>query len=109
MTKSTIDLSKFKLMASELKEVTARAMPEIYREFVKNTPVQSGNARQHTSMNGKSIVANYPYAQVLDDGRKYSEGRYKGSTQAPQGMTKPTEEFALKLIAKLVNDIGNRR
>ncbi len=53
--------------------------------FKQNTPVRSGNARRKTGLRGQdSIVADYPYAQKLDDG--YSK-------QAPQGMTEPTKRY----------------
>lgn len=49
--------------------------------FYKNTPVKTGNARNHTSKTNTEINANYPYAQRLDNG---------WSKQSPQGMVKPT-------------------
>lgn len=54
-------------------------------EFIKNTPVKTGNARRRTRLeNEDTIVANYPYAQKLDEG--YSK-------QSPAGMVKPTEDW----------------
>ena len=52
-----------------------------YKEFVKNTPIRSGNARRKTKKIGNEINADYPYAQRLEEGY---------SNQAPQGMTEPT-------------------
>lgn len=66
------------------------ALPsEAEKVFIQNTPIRSGNARRNTSLrnNNKTIVANYPYAQRLNEG--YSK-------QSPQGMTTPTEEFIIK-------------
>ena len=57
---------------------------EAEKVFVKNTPIRSGNARRSTSLQGKTIKANYNYAKRLDEG--YSK-------QAPDGMVKPTEDF----------------
>jgi len=65
---------------------------EAYKEFVKDTPIRSGNARRKTRLSGNKIVAGYNYAQKLDEGF---------SRQAPDGMTKPTEAF----IQKRVKDI----
>ncbi len=65
---------------------------EAYQEFVKETPIRSGNARRKTKLQGNTITAQYPYAKRLDDG--YSQ-------QSPDGMTKPTEAF----IKKRVKDI----
>jgi hypothetical protein len=52
-----------------------------FEVFVENTPVQTGNARRRTRIQGNTIRANYPYAQPLDQGT---------SRQSPQGMIKPT-------------------
>ena len=60
-------------------------LPEkAHEQFVKNTPVRSGNARRNTRLNDTKISADYPYSQRLEDG--YSK-------QAPQGMIDPTEKW----------------
>lgn len=61
-----------------------------YKKFVDVTPVKTGNAKRNTKKSGNSIDANYPYAQVLDEGRGMRDGQMRGSTQAPKGMTQPT-------------------
>ena len=66
---------------------------EAYTEFVKDTPIRSGNARRNTKLNGNVINANYPYAKRLDEGY---------SSQAPEGMTKPTEEFIRRRMAQIL-------
>jgi hypothetical protein len=54
-------------------------------EFLKLTPIRTGNARRHTHLvNNRYIEANYAYAQRLDQG---------WSRQAPTGMTKPFEAW----------------
>ena len=67
---------------------------EAYKEFVKDTPIRSGNARRHTNLNNKTIYASYPYAQRLDEG---------WSKQSPDGMTKPTENFIQKRYAQIMS------
>jgi len=62
-------------------------------EYQKLTPVKSGNARKRTTLQGNTIKANYPYAQRLDEG--YSK-------QAPQGMTKPWEQWLQKYLDKIM-------
>lgn len=54
------------------------------KEFVKNTPRRSGNARRSTRLDKTTIVADYPYAQRLDEG--YSQ-------KSPDGMTQPTQDW----------------
>lgn len=83
-------------MSASLKRIQKRldALPQLaYKEFVKNTPVRSGNARRNTKLQKDTIIAAYPYAQRLDEG---------WSKQAPQGMTKPTEDFIRKEIDKIM-------
>ena len=77
---------------------------EAYKEFVKNTPIKTGNARRSTRLKGKTIEANYQYAQVLDKGRHMTSRGMRGSEQAPEGMSKPTEEFIQKRITKILKD-----
>jgi hypothetical protein len=79
-------------------EQQLRQLPaEAAEVFKQNTPVKSGNARRKTGLRGQdSIVADYPYAQKLDDG--YSK-------QAPQGMTEPTKRFIKKRINQIVKGL----
>jgi hypothetical protein len=66
---------------------------QAYKVFVENTPVRNGNARRKTKLKGKNIVADYPYAKRLDEGY---------SSQRPDGMTKPTEQFVQKQTDKIM-------
>ena len=63
---------------------------EAYTKFVDVTPIKSGNAKRSTKLQGNTINANYPYANVLDKGRHMTRRGLRGSEQAPQGMTEPT-------------------
>jgi len=65
---------------------------EAYKIFVKETPVDNGNARDKTYLQGDTIVADYPYAKRLDEG--YSK-------QAPKGMSEPM----IKQVRKIVKQI----
>ncbi|CAB4153401.1 hypothetical protein UFOVP623_22 [uncultured Caudovirales phage] len=70
------------------------ALPkEAFNEFVKETPIRSGNARRNTKLVGDEIRANYPYAKRLDEG--YSQ-------QSPDGMVKPTEAFLQKRMKQIL-------
>jgi hypothetical protein len=66
---------------------------QAYTFFKAHTPIRTGNARRRTVLKKDTIVAAYPYAQPLDDGR---------SRQAPDGMTKPTEAFVKKTTDKIM-------
>jgi len=66
-----------------------KAMSE---QFINNTPIDTGNARNSTSLRGKSITADYPYAGPLHKG---------SSRQAPEGMTTPTIEWVRQELRKL--------
>lgn len=59
------------------------------------TPKLSGNARRNTKLSGDRILAQYAYAQRLDKGY---------SSQAPDGMTKPTDEYVKEYIDKYAKD-----
>lgn len=64
---------------------------EAYKHFRDLTPVRTGNARRNTTLKGDEIQANYAYATRLDQGY---------SSQAPDGMTRPTEQFIQEYIKK---------
>lgn len=75
---------------------------EAYQEFVKITPIDTGNAKRSTSRKGDTIHANYAYAQVLDKGRHMTNSGMRGSKQAPRGMTKPTQEFVARRVKAII-------
>jgi hypothetical protein len=92
-------------MSASLKRIQRKldkVPQEAYKEFVKNTPVKTGNARRNTKLKGDTIEANYQYAQVLDKGRHMTRRGMRGSEQAPQGMTKPTEDFIKKRVSQII-------
>jgi hypothetical protein len=71
-----------------------RVPEQTYREWVKNTPVRSGNARRRTRLeNNKTINARYPYARQLDQG---------SSRQAPQGMSRPALNYMKQLLRRIL-------
>lgn len=77
-------------------KLTPQALTQIaYPFFYRYTPVRSGNARNHTNVRNNEIVADYPYAQRLDEG--YSK-------QSPRGMTEPT----VSEVVKYINKTGNQ-
>jgi len=107
------DKSQLNLKIKNLQKIVDQSMPAIYTEYVKNTPIapfNGGNARHNTSLKNRNTVeADYPYAFVLDAGRGFRDGQMRGSEQAPEGMTKPTVEFARDLIIKTAKQIGNKK
>lgn len=64
-----------------------------YNEWVKETPIRTGNARRKTKLNKTTIEAQYPYAQRLDDG--YSK-------QAPKGMSEPVKKFIEREMKRIM-------
>ena len=85
--KTTLD--QLKRVQTEL----AKVPTEAYQYFKRITPIDTGAARRNTSLQGKTIHARYEYAEVLDKGRHMTNKGMRGSKQAPQGMSKPTEQF----------------
>ena len=81
--------SSIKRIQAKLKLVPQDAL----KEFIKDTPIRTGNARRNTKLRGNTIEAKYAYAKRLDEG--YSD-------QSPDGMTKPTEAFIKKRVATIL-------
>jgi len=75
---------------------------DLYDEFVKNTPVRTGNARRSTRLKRDRIIsAEYGYAQQLE-GAKSDFGTRKGtSKQAPNGMAEPSIKHIRKKFRAL--------
>lgn len=99
--KVIVDSTAFDKQVSDIEryidETLVRQMVEEYR---KNTPKASGNARRNTRRKGNSVVGDYGYAGVLDQGLfpnppKAGTGKTTGgySTQAPKGMATPTIKY----------------
>jgi hypothetical protein len=61
-------------------------------EFKSLTPIRSGNARRRTTLRNNAIEADYPYAERLDSG---------WSQQAPQGMTRPFEQWVRARVKQI--------
>lgn len=106
---NSVNINGFLMKITALKGVKKFVMPKAYTYFRKITPIKSGNARNHTDLNGDSIEANYPYAYVLDQGRFMSSRGMRGSEQAPEGMTKPTTKYIKTLIQQYVAQIKAKR
>jgi len=64
----------------------------MHQEFVRVTPIDTGNAKRSTDLKQNEIQGNYHYANRLNNGH---------SRQAPGGMTDPTIEYAREEIRKL--------
>lgn len=93
----TLDVKGLTQVQSAVKKIQQKMnkLPEeAIKVFVANTPVRSGNARRNTKLrSNKTIAANYPYAQRLNEG--YSK-------QSPKGMVEPTVEYIEKRIKQIV-------
>ena len=80
-------------MTRQIKRDLAKYPREAEAEFKSLTPVRSGNARRRTNLKGNDkIVADYAYAERLDDG--YSH-------QAPRGMTVPFERWVRAKVKQI--------
>lgn len=81
----------------ELQKVPAEGLIQ----YKKLTPIDKGNARRKTTLQGDTIKADYAYAEVLDKGRHMTNRGMRGSEQAPQGMTKPFNKWFDERIKKI--------
>ena len=66
--------------------------PKAHKFFRRTTPIDTGNARRKTSLDGNTIRADYPYANRLNEGY---------SRQAKRGMTQPTIAYIRRELRKL--------
>ena len=86
--------NRLKPKTDRIKRKLALIPRRAYREWLKNTPVRTGNARRSTRFRRKdTIEAQYPYAQRLDQG--YSK-------QSPEGMSKPVGEFIQREVNRIM-------
>lgn len=94
----TVNDKLFRKQMRKIENYVNRRIPKLaLNEYKKNTPKASGNARRKTKLRSRTIIGDYPYAGVLDDGLfpnppKAGTGKTIGgySTQAPKGMADPT-------------------
>lgn len=108
MIELKVNTGRFRNRLKAIEQKLKKLPDEAYKEFVKNTPVgdparwktkyppknyRPGNARRNTILKNKTIEANYPYAQRLNEGY---------STQAPRGMVEPTIEFIRKRFKQIM-------
>jgi hypothetical protein len=101
-------LDKFK----KAKQLKREVMAPAYRFFHDLTPIRTGNARANTNLetnNYTSVIrAQYPYAFVLDAGRGFRDGQMRGSDQAPDGMSGPTQKYITKLVSDYLKKWGKK-
>lgn len=93
MIKFTVITNTANSSLKRIQDELDKLPPKVYKEFVQNTPIRSGNARRKTKLNKDEIIADYPYAKRLDEG--YSK-------QAPKGMTVPTEKYMRKELNRIM-------
>lgn len=73
-------------------------LPEFAEQSMKNhTPVRTGNARRNTNLTGNTVVANYPYAQRLED-------NHSPQTHG-QGIIAPTEQAIQREVDRRLKGI----
>ncbi len=97
----TVNSKLFRKQMSTIERYVDNTMPKIaLKEYKKNTPKDGGNARRNTKRKGNSVIGDYGYAGVLDQGlfpRNPVNGTGKTSngysTQAPKGMATPTLKY----------------
>jgi len=93
-----VNLSSFNQQMSALEAIAADLPAAVHAEFIKNTPIDKGNARRSTKLQNNTIIADYPYSQRLEDG--YSK-------QAPRGMVEPTEQWIQKEVNRRLKGTKN--
>lgn len=79
--------------ANKLKREFDNLKRKGHHQFVKETPIDTGNARRSTKLKGNEIQANYDYSIKLE--------KQAHSRQAPRGMSEPTIDYLRKEIKKI--------
>jgi hypothetical protein len=92
--KISIDSRDLKDLFKDIESLKPDLLTRAHKFFVAHTPILTGNARRNTVKTDDAIIANYPYAQRLDEG--YSK-QFEG-----KGMTGPTLEFLEKEVEKIL-------
>ena len=65
----TVDDKAFEKQLQSIKEYVEEGLvKEMVKEYRKQTPIDGGNARRKTIRKGSSVIGDYPYAGVLDQG-----------------------------------------
>lgn len=111
-----VDDKLFQAQMRKIERYVDYTLPrEALKEYKKNTPKAKGgneNARRNTKRKGKTIIGDYGYAGVLDDGLfpnppKAGTGKTIGgySTQAKKGMATPTIIALQDLLDKYVKKV----
>jgi len=117
-----VDDTAFQQQLTQLIKITEDDLIDDMVEKYRNTTPRSGpppagtptggNAKKKTVRRRNSVVGNYAYAGVLDDGLfprnpKGGYGKTQGgySKQAPKGMATPTIAYVQKQFAKYVKKI----
>jgi hypothetical protein len=94
----TVNDKLFRKQLKKIERYVDHTLPRVALDlYKKNTPIDTGYARNHTKKKGRTIIGDYGYAGVLDDGlfpNPPKEGTGKTSngysTQAKEGMATPT-------------------
>lgn len=92
-----VNLTSFTKQMDQARKAVAD-LPEFAEDTMKAyTPKRTGNARSHTTLQGSSVVADYPYAQRLED-------NYSPQTRG-LGITGPTEKAIQKEVDRRLKGI----
>ena len=86
-----VDISDALANFKQLSAVPDQVAQDAYEYFRGITPIRTGNARRRTSLRDTTIVADYAYAQRLDQGY---------SSQNRAGMTGPTQKEIERLMRR---------
>jgi hypothetical protein len=79
-----VDLSEFNRQMIRAQRALDDLPEFAEKSMQKHTPVRTGNARRNTNLTGNTVVADYPYAQRLED-------NYSPQTRG-RGIIAPTEQ-----------------
>lgn len=105
--KISVNTKQVERLFEKSAQVGEAVIEQAYQYFRGITPIKTGNARSNTKLDkgNLTIEADYPYAGVLDAGRRMTSSGMRGSQQAPSGMSQPTLKELDRLVQKEIGKL----
>jgi len=116
-----VNTGKFKRVNRRVMRYLEKELPgDTLDKMKENTPKDKGHARRNTKLRknykGFKIEADYPYSGVIDKGGypnppKAGTGKTRNgySTQAPEGIIKPTIDWIQQTLRKKIKGFSRIR
>jgi hypothetical protein len=101
------NISSVEKLFTGAEQLGENSIQQAFNYFRGITPEQTGNAKKNTTLDIKNLTINadYPYANILDQGRRSTQQGMRGSQQAPNGMSGPTIKELDRIVKKEIGKL----